>query len=76
MSTQNAQLLTEIQAAERMALSVQTLRAWRTRGVGPVWLKIGRNVRYSVADLDQYLEDARCASTAVHGRYGSERVAV
>lgn len=67
------QLIGEHKAAAMLSLSVQTLRLWRTRGVGPAWLKIGRNVRYDVATLHEYLDGARCASTAVHGRYGSER---
>lgn len=43
-------------------LSPRTLRNWRNRGVGPVYLRIGGRVVYRVSDLDAWL-----ASHAVGG---------
>jgi predicted site-specific integrase-resolvase len=38
--------MNEIEAAERLGLSVATLRAWRHRGKGPRFVRLGRAVRY------------------------------
>jgi hypothetical protein len=49
------QLLTEPQAADRLALKVATLRARRHRGVGPPFLRLGRAIRYIPDDIENYL---------------------
>ncbi len=46
----------EAQAASYLGMQVGTLRQWRFKSVGPVYLKIGRAVRYRQEDLDAYLE--------------------
>ena len=51
--------LTERDAALYIAVSQHTLRAWRRQGRGPVYLKLGRSIRYTVADLSQYLLEHR-----------------
>jgi predicted DNA-binding transcriptional regulator AlpA len=51
--------LTEREVADRLGLSVATLRAWRFRGKGPRYLRLGRAVRYLPADIDDFV----CAST-------------
>lgn len=38
--------LSENQAAEFLGVSVRTLQAWRVRGGGPRYLKMGSSVRY------------------------------
>ena len=38
--------LTEADAAARLGLKVATLRAWRHRGRGPAFVRLGRAVRY------------------------------
>lgn len=49
----------ERRAAEKLGVSVHTLRAWRHRGRGPVYSKLGRRVLYLPPDLDTYLEQCR-----------------
>jgi len=49
----------EKRAAEKLGVSVHTLRAWRCRGKGPVYAKAGRRVLYLPPDLDSYLESCR-----------------
>jgi Helix-turn-helix domain len=44
-------LLTEVQAADLLRLSVRTLQAWRTRAFGPAFVRAGRAVRYRRRDL-------------------------
>lgn len=47
--------LTEREVAETLWLSVATLRAWRHRGKGPRFLRLGRSVRYLPADVDEFV---------------------
>ena len=47
--------LTEREVAELLGLSVATLRAWRHRGKGPRFLRLGRSVRYLPSDLDDFV---------------------
>jgi predicted DNA-binding transcriptional regulator AlpA len=55
--------LTENQAADFLGLSVRTLQAWRVRGGGPRYVKIGRAVRYQRRALIKFQEDNTVAST-------------
>jgi predicted DNA-binding transcriptional regulator AlpA len=54
-------LLTTEQAATKLGLSERTLEAWRSRGEGPPFLRVGpRRVAYSLNDLDSWLRLRRC----------------
>jgi excisionase family DNA binding protein len=48
--------LTEAEVAQRLSVSAPTLRSWRHRGVGPVFRRFGRAVRYMERDVDRYVE--------------------
>ena len=48
-------LLNEYQVAETLAVSVATVRRWRTFGQGPKFLKLGASVRYRPEDLQAWL---------------------
>ena len=52
-------LLTELDAAEALTISVRTLQAWRRYGTGPDYHRIGRSVRYRPADLAAFVEAGR-----------------
>jgi predicted DNA-binding transcriptional regulator AlpA len=54
-STRRTTALTERQVAEQLGLSVATLRAWRHRGKGPRFLRLGRSVRYLPVDVDKFV---------------------
>jgi len=56
--------LNETQAAELLGVSVRTLQAWRVRGGGPVFVKLGRSVRYRPDDLESWISSRRVASTS------------
>ena len=66
-------LLTTLEAAERLNVPDGTLRQWRGLGVGPAYHKIGRGVRYAVADLEQWVRQSRRVpsvrenTTGMHG---------
>jgi len=63
MQHQNAIMNVE-QAAEYLGLATSTLNKWRCYGEGPVFLKLGRSVRYRINDLDNFLEESEHASTS------------
>lgn len=46
--------LTDIEVATRLGVSRFTVRAWRHKGQGPRFLKMGRAVRYRLADIEEY----------------------
>jgi hypothetical protein len=43
-------------AASYFCISVETLRSWRRQNRGPRYRKLGRCVRYSMADLVAFTE--------------------
>lgn len=45
------QLLEPTRVARVLGVEVETLGAWRRKGYGPRWYRIGKKVRYSEADL-------------------------
>lgn len=55
--------LNEAQAAQLLGLSVRTLQAWRVRGGGPPYVKIGRAVRYQRRALAAFQERHTVTST-------------
>jgi len=56
-------LLTEVQAADVLNMSVRTPQAWRLRGVGPSFVRAGRAIRYRRRDLKAWMD----ANTVVPG---------
>ncbi|HVN38494.1 MAG TPA: helix-turn-helix domain-containing protein [Myxococcota bacterium] len=49
-------LLTPDEVARRLRVSPRTVKDWRGEGCGPPFIKLGRLVRYSVVDLNAWLE--------------------
>lgn len=56
-------LLTTEEAAEIIAMSVSWMRnrRWLNDGMGPRWVKVGRNVRYSLTAVTQWIEQQKAA---------------
>lgn len=52
-------LVTEIDAADFLRLSVRTLQAWRHQRHGPAFVRAGRAIRYRRADLIAWIEANR-----------------
>jgi excisionase family DNA binding protein len=59
--------LTTKQAAEYLNLSDSYVEKLRVRGGGPLFKKIGRSVRYSTGDLDEFLVQRTRRSTSDRG---------
>jgi hypothetical protein len=55
-------LLTTRQVAAILNVSIETVRKWRRRGIGPMFLKLDSGaVRYRLEEVQKYLSD--CALT-------------
>ena len=58
-STIQEGLLTTSEAEILLRLKPHTLRQWRVQGKGPSYIKSGRFVRYSKADLELWADQHR-----------------
>jgi hypothetical protein len=56
--------LTTKQLAERWKLSENTLISWRSRGIGPVYLKLTTHVMYRLTDIEDFEVNHRRQSPA------------
>jgi hypothetical protein len=65
---QSGQLVNDEVAAGVLDMSPSTLRSWRCRGVGPVYIKLGHGkraaVRYDLRDLARFIEQGRQDSSS------------
>jgi predicted site-specific integrase-resolvase len=50
-------LVTLVDAADRLGLPIATLRYWRYLGKGPKFIRLGRRVVISEADLNAWLKE-------------------
>ncbi|WP_395696635.1 helix-turn-helix transcriptional regulator [Methylocella sp.] len=57
-------LLDEGAVAEFLGVSKACLRQWRVKGGGPLYISVGRCVRYKAADLLGWLDARTRASTS------------
>ena len=48
-------LLEQKELAERLHVSLGTLRTWRTEGTGPRFHRIGQMIRYAPSDVKEWL---------------------
>jgi hypothetical protein len=46
--------LTQIDLAARWGLSPRTLEAWRSRGEGPAYLRLGGKIAYRIEDIEAF----------------------
>ena len=51
--------LTSAQVAQFLGLHPLTLNQWRSRNTGPAYIRVGRSIRYSRADIDAWLAQHR-----------------
>ena len=48
--------MTQTELAERWRISEATMERWRTESAGPLFLKLGNQVRYRVQDIEAFEE--------------------
>jgi predicted DNA-binding transcriptional regulator AlpA len=58
------ELINECAVARRLDCEVKTLQAWRCRGVGPEFVKIGRLVRYDPRKVEAWVKARSVRSTS------------
>ena len=66
--------LTEREVADMLGLSVATLRAWRHRGKGPRFLRLGRSVRYLPSDVADFVRASAVDTTSVSSSDGESEI--
>jgi excisionase family DNA binding protein len=49
--------LTTEELSERTGIPAETLRSWRTQGKGLAYMRLGRLIRYRLADIEQWEEE-------------------
>lgn len=59
--------MTQAELAERWQISEATLERWRTEAGGPLFLKLGNQVRYRAQDVEAFETGMLRASTKPHG---------
>ena len=52
-------LLKPRETAAYLGSSVSALSQYRALGIGPLYFKIGKMVRYRISDIDKWLEDKK-----------------
>ena len=50
-------ILTENELAALTSFSPRTLQAWRQRCAGPPFMRVGRSIRYSQADVIAWMKE-------------------
>jgi predicted DNA-binding transcriptional regulator AlpA len=64
MPPADRKFLTTKEAADRVRLSESALEKKRVNGTGPVFVKLGKSVRYELAALEAWIAAGRHKSTA------------
>lgn len=72
-SSEDQVLLRETDVAQRLNVSVASLRRWRSKGQGPTFLKLGENsignpgvaVRYRAKDISSWLNSLESNGSGV-----------
>jgi hypothetical protein len=67
MQRMDGRCMTQTELAERWRISEATLERWRTESNGPLFLKLGNQVRYRVQDVEAFEEVALRGSTKTDG---------
>lgn len=60
------------EAAKILGLRKCTLEAWRCRGGGPDFVKLGRSIRYRQEDLNRFITDNIRRNTSEGGQARAE----
>lgn len=64
MTLDQLRTMSAAEAANAIGLAPSTLAKLRLSGLGPVYLKLGRRVRYRATDIEAYLQSRLRRSTS------------
>lgn len=67
MQNMDGRCMTQTELAERWQISEATLERWRTEAGGPVFLKLGAQVRYRLRDVEAFEAEVLRESTKSDG---------
>ena len=67
LSRVDERVLSDTEVADRLGVSRFTVRAWRHKGQGPRFMKMGRAVRYRPEDVEAFKETALVDPAATVG---------
>jgi excisionase family DNA binding protein len=56
LSNEDRQLLSARDIADYLGISVQTVYWWRSKGIGPRGIRIGRHLRFRMSDFLEWLD--------------------
>ncbi len=66
--------MTQTELAERWQISEATLERWRTEAGGPVFLKLGAQVRYRLRDVEAFETEMLRESTKSDGGIVQDKI--
>lgn len=64
--------LSERELAQLLNIKSETLRNWRWDRKGPIYIKIGTNVRYRMSDINDFINKRVRTSTSDTGEHKNE----
>jgi len=64
MSNEPKQIMNTLELVEYLGISKRFVEKLRTSGKGPVYMQIGRSVRYTKVDVDNWLKLKRVVQRA------------
>lgn len=64
--------ISEAQAADILGVPLSKLAAWRRRNEGPLYMKLGRYIRYSLDDLIEFCKSRAKSSAVPESEAGSD----
>lgn len=67
VSTSKRVILSTKEAAVILGIKPNTLEIWRIQGKSPAYLKIGKNVRYELSEIERFLDACKRTSTSDDG---------
>lgn len=67
-----SKLLTPKEVANILGLNQASLRNWRWKGSGPVFIKVGHLVRYKQSDVNKFIEEQSRTSTSDNSKNKNE----
>lgn len=68
-------LLTQAHVARRLGVSVRTMRRWRAQGMGPDWLRVGKQaVMFREDDVGRWIMRQRVKGERLQRLQGFDRL--
>ena len=63
MLLQEDRLLSQKELAEMLRVSIEQLRLWRNKGIGPSYFRVGHAIRYRDVEVERWLREQEQAAS-------------